>query len=446
VELRAGERHARLVRLAESEIRRRARGTHFLCVRVDPDGPRLYSGRSRRAAMRFVRAHDAGWRRVPTDEALALARAGAASLTDPDLVFCTHRPGRPDGFRLRTLRDPAPNAGFTALEVVGDPEGGGRLARVRARGRGPAEIPGHWSGDLDGELALELPLPPSGDVALRLVAEGDRFAADDALYLRLPERARPRVLVVSADDPSPFLIGAMRALLETGAVRGPLDRTTPDRVAGAVSAYDVVVFDRCSPGDRVPGLRALYLAPPGGALPFRLGAPLDAPALFDVDQDHSVLRGTGLWRLPPVRARAILGGEALARAAPGPVLAAGPGWVALSYDPEGGVLASSPAYPLFLRNAIAHLAGDGPARAVEFVRIGERRDDGAAWDGPPGFRGEPAAAVNFLEPDLDLAPATAPSEPLAAVGTPAVEDRPLTTSFAGAALLLLLLGWWWAWR
>jgi len=445
VELRAADRAERLRRLAEAEILRRARGTHFLCVRVDPDGPQVYSGRSRRAASAFVRTHDPGWRRASPAEAFALARAGAGGLTRPDLVFCTYRPGRPDGFRLRTVRVPASNAGFAALEVVGDPEGGGRLARVRVRAQGRIEIPGRWTGAVDGEQVLELPLEPSGDVVLEVRQDGDRFAPDDTLFLRLPERERPRVLVVAAGDPSPFLVSAMRALEETRAVKGPLEKTTPDRVAGAVSRYDVVVFDRCAPPEPVPGLRALYLAPSGGALPFRLGPPVDAPSLFDVQAEHPVLRGTGIGPLPPVRARALHGGEPLAHAAPGPVIAAGPGWVAISYDPERGVLASSPAYPLFLRNAIAHLAGGGSARAVEFVRIGERREDGTRWDGPPGFRDD-TPPVDFLEPSLDLAAADAASDPLAPVGAPAVPDRPLGATFAAVALFLLLLGWWWFWR
>jgi len=462
VALRAAGRGDRLGRVAAAEIRRRARGARIVCVRVDPDGPQLFVGASRADALAFLRAHDPGWRSVGADAALDLARAAAGALHEPDLVFCTYRPGRPAGFRLRTVREPASNVGFAGLEVVGDPEGGGRLARVRVAGHGAASIEGAWSGVVDGTRDLDLPLPPSGEVIFRLRSERDAFAPDDAIYLHLAERERPRVLVVAEGEPSAFLISAMRALEDTRAIRGPLDKTVPARVAEAAATYDVILFDRCAPVEPVPGMRALFLAPGGGALPFRIGPLADAPALFDVKEEHPVLRGTALGLLPPVKARAIRGGEALASSAPGPVVAEGPGWIALGYDPEGCVLASSPAYPLFLRNCIARLAGGAPARAVEFVRIGERTDAsgvaqrpdgtrtrlGARWDGPPGFwtREEERIAVNFLEPGLDLAPAGEPSDPLEPVGVPAVPDHPLTPAFAAAAFVLLLLGWWWFWR
>jgi len=461
VELRAGHRRDHLARVASAEIRRRARGARVCCIRVEPDGPRLFLGGAA-DALAFARGHDPGGAAASPDEALDLARAAEGALARPDMVFATYRPGRPEGFRLRTVREEAPNAGFAGLEIVGDPEGGGRLARVKVVGRGEAEIEGFWKGVLDGAREIEIPLPAAGDAVLALSCAPDAFAPDDAVYLRLPERSRPRVLVVAGKEPSPFLIGAMRALLDTRFVKGPLDRTVPGRVAEAASAYDVVVFDRCAPPQAVPGLRAFYIAPSGGALPFRTGPPADAPALFDVDEDHPLVRGTGIGRLPPVSARAIRGGEAVAHAAPGPVIAAGPGWIALGYDPERGVLASSPAFPLLLRNAIGILAGGAPVREAEFVTIGERvaergvatRPDGRRvrlgerWNGPPGFwtASDERIAVNFLGGGLDLSPATEPSDPLPGVGAPAVPDHPLTAAFAAAAFVLLLVGWWWFWR
>ncbi|MHC4409807.1 MAG: BatA domain-containing protein [Planctomycetota bacterium] len=462
VEMRAAGRRDRLVRIAEAEINRRARGARLVCVRVDADGPRLFVGSARADARAFVRAHEGGWQRAPFEPALALAREGARSLHEPDLVFCTYRPARPEGFRLRTVREAAPNGGLVGLEVVGDPEGGGRLARVRVEANGAVEIEGLWRGEVDGAKDLDFPLPASGDVTFRLRKQGDAFAPDDALYLTLPERKRPRVLVVAEGEPSPFLISAMRALEETRAIRGPLDKTVPARVAEVVETYDVVIFDRCAPTGAVAGMRALYLGPQGGTLPFQLGPATDAPALFDVKDDHVVLRGTGLGRLPPVKARAVRGGEALASAAPGPVVVAGPGWIALGYDPEGCVLASSPAYPLFLRNCIAQLAGGAPVRQAEFVRIGERtqlsglaedptgrrRRLGTRWDGPPGFwtQEQTRFAVNFLEAGLDLEAASEPSDPVRPVGVPAIPDHPLTPLFAAAAFVFMLAGWWWFWR
>jgi hypothetical protein len=472
LELRAAGRREKLIKIAEAEVRRRAAGTRYFIVRVDDEGPRLHTGVGRGQALAFVRAHAAGWRRVDAAEALDLAREGARSLTSPDLVFCTYRPGRPEGFRLRAESGETPNAGFAGLEVLGDPEGGGRIARVRIRGDGEAEIggpakadtgqTGYWAGEIGGDRTVDLPLPPSGDVKFSLRTPRDVFAPDDAIFLHLPERKQPRVLVVAKGEPSPFLIGAMAALEKTRAVRGPLDRTQPEHVEEAAPAYDVVVFDRCAPPRAIAGLRALYLAPAEGALPFKMGPETEAPTLFDVKEQDPLVRGTGLSRIPPVRARAVRGGEAIASAAPGPVLARGRGWVALGYDPDRCVLASSPAYPLFLRAAIASLAGAAPTRQSEFVVIGERAPEsgevtlpdgtnlevGGRVLGPPGFwkRGDATWGVNLLVRDLDLASSTEESDAPAAVGVPDVPDHPLTPAFAGGALLFLLAGWWWYWR
>jgi len=467
LELRAADRLQKLIKIAEAEVRRRAAGTRYMLVRVDGDGPRLHTGVGRGQALAFVRAQTPGWQRADAEEALALAREGARRFKNPDLVFCTYRPGRPDGFRLRADSAAAINAGFVGLEVLGDSEGGGRIARTVVMGKGHAEIDagdgkGVWVGELDGSRTVDLPLPPFGNVSFSLRTERDEFDADDTLYLSLPEKKRPRVLVVADGDPSPFLISAMAALEKTRAIRGPLDRTQPQHVAEAARAYDVVVFDRCAPPRAIPGLRALYIAPEGGVLPFKLGAWADAPTLFDVQTEDPLVRGTGFERLPPVRARALRGGTPVASAAPGPVLIRAPGYVALGYDPDACVLASSPAYPLFLRAAIASLAGTAPARESEFVVVGERapqsgvvtlpdgttRAVGDRLVGPPGFWSfeEDTWAVNLLVPDLDLSPSTQTSDPVEPVGLPAVPDHPLTPAFAGAGLLFLLAGWWWYWR
>ncbi|MEM8884886.1 MAG: BatA domain-containing protein [Planctomycetota bacterium] len=462
VELRARGRAERLERVAAAEVVRRAPGTRIVVVRVEPGGPRLHIGTSRRNALDFLRDHRPGWQTADPVPACELAREAARELREPDLVFCTYRRARPDGFRLRTIREAAPNAGFVGVEVLGDPEGGGRLARVTLRGDGEVSIGDRWSGTVEGERTVDLPLGEDGEITLQLKARGDAFPVDDRLYLHLPERKRPRVLVVAPREPSPFLVSAMRALEETGTIREPLDRTVPERVGEVLEIYDVVVFDRCAPATEFAGMRAIYIAPPEGALPFQLGTTMEAPALFDVKEAHPLLAGTGLGRLPPLEARAIRGGEALALSAAGPVVATGPGWVALGYDPEKCVLASSPAYPLFLRNAILALAGDAPVRTTEFVRIGERaavtqlmqapdrtrRSIGARWDGPPGFwrRDEFVVAVNFLERDIDLEPAEADSDELPAVGKPAQPDFPLAPPFAAGAFVLLLVGWWWFWR
>jgi len=463
VELRAGGRGGRLLKVVEAEVRRRAPGTRIAILFAADRGATVWSGTDKAAALHFVRGRRAGWLPTRTDGAVALAREAGRVLREPDLVFCTCRDERPDGFRVRVVGEAVRNAGVASLEVLADPEGRGRLVRVGLRGHGDVEIEGHWNGDVDGFRVIDVPLPIGGRFTLTVNAVGDGFAPDDHAYLLVPTRKVPRILVVSEQDPSPFLVAALQALEETGVIEGPLGRTTPQHsVEAARRNYDVLIFDRCAPPERISRARCLYLAPPPGALPFKVGEHTAAPALFDVQRDHPLLAGYDLQRIPPRRARAVLGGEALAHAAPGPVLAATSGWIALGFDPDRCVFAASPAYPLFLRNCIVYLADVLPQAAAEFYTVNEpAAEQGVAqvdgfgpvrvlerWIGPPGFwkLGDQTYAVNLLDPDLDLSPPSAPSDPLADVGDPGTPDQPLAAPFSAAAVVLLLLAWWLFWR
>jgi hypothetical protein len=466
IELRAGERSSRLRKVAEAEVRRRAPGTRVVVVGVRGEGASVWSGTDRAQALREVRAHGPGWLPVKAAAGLELARGAARGLRDPDLVFCTYRPGRPEGFRLRPVIEPVMNAGVAALEVLADPEGRGRIARVGLRGDGPVEIEGHWRGTVEGAETVDVPLPPGGRVELRVVREGDGFAPDDRAYLLVPERKVPRVLVVAREQPSAFLAAALQALESTGVIEGPLGRTTPDRLAEAPGAaartFDVLLFDRCTPQEPLEGARCVFVAPTPGPLPFKLGERSEAPAIFEVQRDHPVLAGIDLARVPPLHARAVLGGEALARAAPGPVLAAGPNWIALGFDPDLCVFAATPAYPLFLRNCIAHLAEVLPDPAPEFLAVGEPapvpgiaeveglgpQRVGERLIGPAGFWELDGStwAVNLLRDDLDLRAPTEEADPLPSVGEPATPDRSLAAMFGAAAVVLLLAAWWFFWR
>jgi hypothetical protein len=203
------------------------------------------------------------------------------------------------------------------------------------------------------------------------------------------------------------------------------------------------------------------VAPDGGALPFRLGPEAAAPALFDIARDNDLVQGVDLARVVPRRARAVLGGTPVASAAPGPVLAEGPGWVALGFDPDASVLAASPAYPILVGNALARLGRVAGSARPEFHAVGEAvsragvaQVDGAGavrFDGrllgPPGFWrvGDAVYPVNLLLDDLDLAPA-GPSDPLPTVGTAGRPARQLAPEFAAAGVVALLLAWWVFWR
>ncbi|MCK6461627.1 MAG: hypothetical protein L6Q95_17230, partial [Planctomycetes bacterium] len=399
---------------------------------------------------------------APRDEAAELARAAAEWLRDPDVVLVTHRRGRAGGRRLRAVAEGVRNAGVASLAVVGDPESGGSVARLLLRGDGMVSVEGKGDLEVLGTLEVTVPLPPSGEKTIAVKSEADGFAPDDVVYLALSEPPRPRLIVVSEGDPSPFLVAALQALEATGMIQGPLDRTTPSHAVEAAGRYDLLVFDRCAPPERIPGAAALYLAPPPGALPFRVGDEGDASALFGVEKEHPLLLGFDFSRVAPLRARAILGGDAVATAAPGPVVAASKGWVALGFDPDRSLLAASPAYPLFLRNAVEYLAPRASAERPEFFAIGETSPlaglatidghgtirAGGPLLGPPGFwrMADATLAVNFLAKDLDLAPPDEPSDPLPGAGEPGAPARPLAPHFSAAAIVLLLLAWWAFWR
>jgi len=462
VSLRAGKRLPNMRRIAEAEIWRRAKGTRFAVIGVADDGATLWTGDDVAGAIGAVRAHQPGWTDAPRDEAIELAHAAAGELKDPDIVLVTQRRGRVEGIRLRTVAESVRNAGIAALAVVGDAESGGSVARLLVRGDGKVSVEGKRDLEIHGTEEVSVPLPRTGEVTLAVKSEGDGFAPDDKVYLQMSEPPRPRILVVAEGDPSPFLSAALQALESTGAIQGPLDRTTPDHAAEAAGRYDLLVFDRCAPPERIPGARALYLAPQGGALPFRMGDEGDASALFDVRKDHPLLLGFDFTRVAPLRARAILGGEAVASAAPGPVAAAAPGWVALGFDPDRSLLAASPAYPLFLRNAVEYLAPSAAAERPEFYAIGEPAPEtglatveggitlrvGQRLLGPPGFwhLQDATLAVDFLSKDLDLTPPDGPSDPLPDVGEPGVAAVPLAPDLGAGAIVLLLLAWWAFWR
>jgi hypothetical protein len=464
VSLRAGKRLPNLKRVAEAEIARRAQGTRFAVVGVADEGATLWTGDDRPGAVAAVRALEPGWTDAPRDEAVELALAAAEGLRSPDVVLVTHRRGRVEGLRLRTVSEEVRNAGVASLAVVADPEGGGAVAQLLLRGEGMVSVEGEppWQGEIRGTQQVSVPLPRAGETTLVVKSEGDGFSPDDRAYVILSEPPSPRILVLAEGQPSPFLTAALQALESTGLIQGPLDRTTPDHAAEALGRYDLLVFDRCAPPERIPGARAIYIAPPPGALPFRMGDEGDAAALFDVRKDHPLLLGFDFARVAPLRARAILGGEAVATAAPGPVVAVAPGWVALGFDPDRSLLAASPAYPLLLRNAVAYLAPAASADRPEFYAIGEAAplqglatlDGGTTIRvgprllGPPGFWRFPDAtiAVDFLAKDLDLAPADERSDPLPEVGEPGAPARPLAPHFAAAAIVLLLLAWWAFWR
>jgi len=456
IEAQAGDRLDRLRKLAEAEIRRRAPGTRFVLIAVADEGPRVWSGGDREEAIAFVRSIRAAWLPGDRAEALDLAREGARTLRVADVVLCTFRPGRPEGMRLRTLREPIDNAGIASVEVLTDAEGGGKIARLGLRGKGPVAIEGGFV----GEGSVDVPLPASGQVTLKRAGAPDGFLHDDAAFLILPERRIPRAVVVAEGEPSPFLSAALVALEETRSLKGPLERTTPDH-AGEVEA-DLLIFDRCAPERAFPAIRSIYLAPPPGALPFKVGEWSDAPVIFDVRRDHALLRGIDLAAVPLLRARPLMGGSPIARAACGPVICEGPGWLALGFDPDRTVFAATPAYPLFLRNAIAHLTETIASEVPEFHAIGEPSPSagvaegrgGERWRvgdrllGMPGFwtLGERTLAVNLVAPDLDLTSTDEPSDPLPAVGEPAIPDRPLTVHAAALGLVFLMLGWWVYWR
>jgi len=179
----------------------------------------------------------------------------------------------------------------------------------------------------------------------------DDLPADDHAYALMPERRRARVLVISKGNT--YLEAAL--LLDEY-----LDVTT---VAPGKSLprehFDVAILDGVA--DVLPDnvAAALYLNPPEGGVPLKLGARITDFGFDTWDKKSQILRFLALADVQVADGRALTpapGDRVLGASDQGPILVSGARsghpFVALGFDPRNSDLVLRVAWPLFVLNAI----------------------------------------------------------------------------------------------
>jgi len=181
--------------------------------------------------------------------------------------------------------------------------------------------------------------------------QADDLPADDHAYALMPERHRARVLVISKGNT--YLEAAL--LLDEY-----LDVTTVAPGSALPSEhFDVAILDGTA--DVLPETvaAALYLNPPEGGVPLKLGARLTDFGFDTWDKKSPILRFLALGDVQVANGRALVpgtGDRVLGASDQGPILVSGARsghpFVALGFDPRGSDLVLRVAWPLFVLNAI----------------------------------------------------------------------------------------------
>ena len=179
----------------------------------------------------------------------------------------------------------------------------------------------------------------------------DDLPADDHAYALMPERHRARVLTISKGNT--YLEAAL--LLDEY-----LDVTTllPGK-AIPNEHFDVAILDGVN--DTLPDsvAAALYLNPPEGGVPLKLGAAISDFGFDTWDKKSAILRFLALGDVQVATGHALLPGptdRVLGASDQGPILVSGSRsghpFVALGFDPRNSDLVLRVAWPLFVLNSI----------------------------------------------------------------------------------------------
>ena len=179
----------------------------------------------------------------------------------------------------------------------------------------------------------------------------DDLPADDHAYALMPERHRARVLVVSKGNT--YLEAAL--LLDEY-----LDVTTVAPGKSIPSEhFDVAILDGVA--DALPDTvaAALYLNPPEGGVPLKLGSALTDFGFDTWDKKSPILRFLALGDVQVANGRALqpaASDRVLGASDQGPILVSGArsghAFVALGFDPRNSDLVLRIAWPLFVLNTI----------------------------------------------------------------------------------------------
>ncbi len=274
-------------------------------------------------------------------------------------------PAGPD-VEVRQVGRSGENAGIIAIEGGSDPATQ-NLVLVRVRNFSPRarHLPIVLYGDgrpvaretvdlaAGEERSLVFQIPPGARELHALLEGRDDLPVDNEAFAVVEPSPLPSVLLVS--EGNPFLERALRILPLRAASR--TTSQAPSTWAGA----EVVILDRTPPVSLPPG-RYLLLGTVATNLPLVVEGDIVHPTVAWQDRAHPLLRFVDLTG---IRVRRSL----LLRPQGGQVLASGEApllWifeekgtraVLLPFDLEESDFALKPAFPIFLANALAWLAG-----------------------------------------------------------------------------------------
>lgn len=410
-----------------------------------------------------------GWPKVAGADAVYFITDGAVA-----------RPRDP-GVIVRSVFESADNVGITAFDIrpaLGGPVAGHAYLEVAnfgpaqqvhiTLGRGTASLLDRRFDMSAGEtLRQVVPLDPGGDPAVkaRIEASANALAIDDEAFAWF-NRARPVTVAVVGDQT------AWLARLLAGNPDVTATFLTP--AAYTARREDVILFDRWAPRDP-PDRPALYFAPPASGSWLGSGDAVEQKPRWLAGGTHPVVRGVDPLTVTIERARAYASAALLPIAASErgtPIIyvnkpAARMRFVVVTFGPQESNLASAPAFPVLVGDALGWLARpmEGVARrpglaffddavtkvtgpggaAIPLSRlsteaVGVLRVPGLYVAEGGGARA--TLAVNISDPDVSnliktTAPATRATSAGAAGGT-----SPWWLYCAIAAFALVFTEWW----
>lgn len=350
---------------------------------------------------------DAGTRRaalnriprgLPALDAEALHRLVRAADPEAELLVISARVWA-GGVKVVRVGAPAANAGLVAMEarrekgrVAIDVEArnaadapAARTIEIRVRGRKAAEAPAALGPRESRRFALEVPAQPGEMLLEARLVPADPVPEDDLAGFVLEGAGPVPVLVVSDAEPDPHLVSALQVLQAAGET--VVGAANPRDVAAARVPGAVVIFDRCDPPAALEDGGFLIAGGGGAHAPARILGRADAPSVIGWDRASPLNRWTGYSGVH-IRRSGILDGPGLLETDRGAVAAAGRGpglaWIqfGFSFRVEESDFALTPAFPIFLREALRWLAGEGRRAFPSRIRSGAVLE--ASISLPPG--------------------------------------------------------------
>jgi len=315
-------RFAKALHRAAAAVRDASPGRQFALITAGPAAsvivPFSDNERVLRTALETLQPTDAGGE---LDPALDLAETLLAARRGPGrIILFTDRPlpsaaARHPALTIRHLGTPRDNAAITRFAtrpLPASPSTSEVLVEVRNFGRGSLETNLEFRYDdrlLDvkplalapgGRELLIFPSVPRPTAAARghftaTLAAKDALAADNVARVWLPPPRPVRVLLISAGNA--FLEKALAADPGTS-----LELLAPDAWSDAIGAkFDVVIFDDFLP-PAPPAVSSFYVQKSPFDAP---GAPLEQPALTEIDSEHPALRLLDFSQTTILRARTL---------------------------------------------------------------------------------------------------------------------------------------------